>query len=222
MDRHQHELAVYQDTGRSLMSNFAATPTNLTDTLDYLLSGYNSLGNEFVGKNSQTFVYLSLQQIPPYVQDTQPTFLLPPDGQYIETDMWVPITITDARQSVAVGMQMRPWIGYNVVDGTGFATMDIFLSLNRYKAGQKLFFPTTVLERRIVLESDTSNPVNGEVITTGTSALVFQPVIDTPGEIGDYIYWQEIYLSPQSSNPRIEAVWLGVDDRSISASMVKP
>lgn len=204
------------------MSNFAATDTNITDTLDYLLSGYNSLGNEFVGKNGDTFVYLSCNGTAPYVQDTQPTFFLPQPGQYIETDMFLPITITDPRQSVAVGMQMRPWVGFDIINGAGFASADFYLTLNRYKANQPLYFPTTVIEKQIIFSSDTPNPVNGVVLTTGTSDLTFQPIIDTPGEIGDYIYWQEIYFDLTSSSPQFDFLWIGVDFRNISASMVKP
>lgn len=203
------------------MANFAATNTNITDTLDYLLSGYNSLGNEFEGKSGSSFVYLTGNQVPPFVTPTQPA-PYNPTTRYIETDMFLPITISDARQRVAVGMQMRFWVGYDVIDGPGFASADIYLSLNRYKVNQPFFFPTVVQERLISFSSDTSNPVNGDIVTTGTSDLTFQPIIDTPGEIGDYIYWQEVFMLNTSNPPYFDWQWIGVDYRNISASMIKP
>ena len=203
------------------MANFAATNTNITDTLDYLLSGYNSLGNEFEGKSGQTFVYLTGNQVPPFVTPNQPA-PYNPTTFYVETDMFLPITISDVRQRVAVGMQMRFWVGYNIINGAGFASADIYLSLNRYKINQPFFFPTVVQERLIQFSSDISNPTNGDIVTTGTSDLTFQPIIDTPGEIGDYIYWQEVFMLNTSSAPGFDWQWIGVDYRNISASMVKP
>lgn len=206
------------------MANFAATDKNLPDTLDYLLSGYNSLGNEFQGKSAQAFAYVVYGE--PYMRPVDEGFPPPPDF-YIRTDMFLPITITDPRQSVAVGMNIRPFIGYDVLGGPGFGSIDIYLSLNRYPASQRdnsILPPVVVKEKLIIFSSDISNPVNGDPITTGTSGLVFPPAIDTPGTPGDYVYWLEFYFTASSfyPDPTLDVLWLGADDRGISASMVKP
>jgi len=222
------------------MANFAATDKNLPDTLDYLLSGYNSLGNEFEGKSSGTFAYIDGSG--PETTQTQPNnppFSNIASGYYYVTDMFIPITITDARQRVVVGMSLTAQIGVYSDDNSTFppspggypATGDFYISLNRIPAQylergyQTLAWlePYTIQEVMIPFSAPAADVVDGYPLTVGTAGCVFTNIVDQPGEPGDYFYWQGIFWLNTSPSPnRLEVQWFELRNRSIGASMVKP
>lgn len=221
------------------MSNFAANDTNLTDTLDYLLSGYNSLGNEFEGKSSGTPAYMlgygettqTQPNNPPY-SNIGPTF-------YYATDMFIPITITDARQRVVVGMSLTAQMGvYSEsfpptippTPGGYPATGDFWISLNRIPAKNlqrslvelSWLEPYTIQQVIIPFSAPAADVVDGYPLTVGTAGCVFTNIVDQPGEPGDYFYWQSVYYIWTSAPNYLQVQWFELRNRSIGASMVKP
>jgi len=207
------------------MANFAITQQESLDSVNYLLSGPSNIGNDFKGKAGNNFVYFPADRLPPYASSSVPA-VPPPTLTYIETDMFVPIFITEATQQITLSAQLRPWAYWEPC--TPGSEYRFYISLNRYKAPNILFYPTynaldSDLPEFSVLITDTTGAgadPGGTIVTNGSAGMVYANTIDSPGAIGLYYYWLEMYLEPVSGDLSVE--WIGADLRSISASLIKP
>jgi hypothetical protein len=200
------------------MTNFAITQQESLDSVNYLLSGPSSIGNNLQGFFGDGFAYFPGQGGEPYAQTTQP--LTPPlTNQYLETDTFVVVNVTDPTQKIAVSGQMKLWASWTVSVPSNY---DIFIALNRYKLPNILYYPTTLTELNITFTNFDilpDDPAEGEIITVGSSGMVFANYIDEPGELGTYYYWMEVFLLPISGDMVID--WIGADYRSVTASLIQ-
>ena len=217
------------------MANFAITDQETLTSVNYLLSGPTNIGNDFTGKSggetdpNLNFVYWPGDDIPPYYSTTVPVNP-PPTLNYISTDMFVgPITVQDSTQQLVVSTQTRLWADWtaSVVSQYRF-----YITLARYRVVDGFFRPLppigsdvpggskTMVENSILLTASANSAAGGELITNGSSGMVYANIVDTPGTIGIYYYWLLIYLEPVSGDLAVN--WIGGDIRSISASLVKP
>jgi len=217
------------------MANFAITDQETLTSVNYLLSGPSNIGNDFTGKSggendpNLNFVYWPGDDIPPYYSTTVPA-TPPPTFNYIATDMFVPITVQDSTQKIVVSTQTRLWADWtaSVVD----SEYRFYITLARYRVVDGFFQPLpaigndvpggskTMVENSILLTASANSSAGGELITNGSSGMVYANIVDTPGTIGNYYYWLLIYLEPVSGDLAVN--WIGGDIRSISASLVKP
>ena len=201
------------------MANFAITQQESLDSVNYLLSGPNSIGNDLDGYFGDEFVYFPGQGGEPYAQETVP--LTPPlTDQYLETDTFTIVNVTDPNQTIAVTGQMKLWGSWTVSVPSDYT---VYIAINRYKVPNILYYPTTLTELPINFTNydiPPADPVDGEVLTVGSSGMVFANYIDRPGSLGTYYYWMEVYLEPITGDFTMD--WIGADFRSITASLIKP
>lgn len=217
------------------MANFAITDQETLNSVNYLLSGPTNIGNDFTGKSggetnpNLNFVYWPGDDIPPYYSTTVPVNP-PPTQNYISTDMFVgPITVQDATQQLVVSTQTRLWADWTASVASQYR---FYITLARYRVVDGFFRPLppigsdvpggskTMVENSILLSASANSAAGGELITNGSSGMVYANIVDTPGTIGIYYYWLLIYLEPVSGDLAVN--WIGGDIRSISASLVKP
>jgi hypothetical protein len=217
------------------MANFAITQQESLDSVNYLLSGPSNIGNDFTGKSggeddsAENFVYWPGDDLPPYYSTTVPVSP-PPTDNYIATDMFVgPIVVQDAVQKLVVSTQTRLWADWTA---STLSTYRFYITLARYRVVDGFFQPLpplgsdvpggskTMVENSILLEASANSAAGGDLITNGSSGMVYANITDSPGTIGTYYYWLLIYLQPLTGNLAVN--WIGGDIRSINASLVKP
>lgn len=226
------------------MANFSITDPQVVDSLNYVLSGPSSIGNDFEGLSQSEFVYLTNETngslaltdfttnpyVIPYVEGDPPPVGYPaPYDTYIKTGMYVPIAISDPTQQVNVTAQVRPWFSWTLSTPSEIRWRT---SLNRYKvpnlsydpalALDNFYQPTTVLVSvpiKITKVASDPFPLEGETVTNGSTGMVYTNVVDIPGSIGIFYYWMEFNITLLSGDMVID--WTGTDIASISASLIK-
>jgi hypothetical protein len=209
------------------MTNFAITQQESLDSVNYLLSGPSSIGNDFTGVFFDAFEYCTGDQIPPYMtvgteNPTPPPDYLPPSppppvDQYIETDCFAIVDITDPRQQIVVAAQCRPFAQWTASIPSNFT---FYFSINRYEFPNILYYPTTIIEYPTAY-TNWSTP--GVDVDFGQK--VFLNVTDEPGKIGRFYYWLEFYVQTDFDGVvtgDFALEYIGAQQRSISVSLVKP
>jgi hypothetical protein len=198
------------------MANFAITQQESLDSVNYLLSGPSSIGNDFRGVFFDAFAYCTGDKIPPYMSDTQPS-PPPPVDQYIETDCFAIVDITDPQQRIVVSAQCRPFAGWTASIPSDFT---FYFGINRYQYPNILYYPTTIIEYPTAYTNWSTSAVDEDF-----GQKIFLNVTDQPGSIGRFYYWLEFYVQTDFNGVitgDFALDYIGAQQRSISVSLVKP
>ena len=207
------------------MANFAITDPQILDSLNYILSGPIPTANQFKVKNFQTFKYCTGDRVAPYMTDgtvnpsPPPDYLPPspppPENQYIETDCYNIVNITDPTQKAVISCQVRPFFEATCTQID--SEIKIYVAVNRYKEPNILYYPTTVAEYAFTYTSSVP------LIDQDLGRLLFLNVTDEPGALGVYYYWLEFYVETVVSGVHLPGDfvldWIGAEFRSISTNV---
>lgn len=206
------------------MPNFAVTETNIIDTVNYLVSGPQTIGQETKGFWSYGGGYLTGNTTPPFIQDTVPSVYTQPSllsTLYLYTPAYVNVKTTSATDRVIVTGQFRP---FTYVTNTTPSTWKIRINVNRYKLINTTipYFVDyinyeTIAQDNNLFDTTTINPdVQNGNISFGET--IFASVVDSP-PIGYYAYVLDLEYEPQTGDPVLEYVY--GENIGITAAVIK-
>lgn len=224
------------------MANFAITDDQLLDTVNYLVSGPYSIGQEVEGVGEANSVYFT-DNIEPYAQGISSGVPSPAPtaNAYIKTDCFGTCTIFQPNQKIQVGCQLRPFVTFTVT--TAPAAFRFYTAIIRFTdpdlvvyedpaggygtpSGSGLELAYTIVR---VDESTTGTFTNFPIGSQVISTYIDQPGLEdllsynaTDGYIptvGNYTYWMQFRIEPVAGTFTIDSVL--ADVRSLSASLVQ-
>lgn len=193
------------------MANFAVTPNQALDTLNYIISGTPAIGQTGNAISESNSVYVNNTGFPPYVVDTPVTGGFPQDEQ-IYTDLNSTVTVTRPQDQVLVSSQCRTfvnWTADNIND-----VLEIDGNLWRYDQDGN----GTLLAYRPITLTATAAATPIDVFL---GDFIYQTLIDSPGiGIWEYSFTFEIVSAYTSANAVLNQI--EPDIRSINANIIKP
>lgn len=225
------------------MSNFAITQDDLLDTVNYIISGPVSIGQEVEGVGEANSVYFT-DNIAPYsvpVSAGAPS-PAPTANAYIKTDCFGTCTIFTPDQKIQVGGQLRPFISFTIT--TAPAAFRFYTAIIRFTDPDLVVYEDPAggygtpqgsgveLAYTIVRVDESSTgvfsvfPIGSQQISTYIDQpgledyLNYDPVnqVYIP-TVGNYTYWLMFRVEPVTGTFTIDSVQ--ADVRSLTASLLK-
>lgn len=198
------------------MANFSITGVELLDTVNYVISGPTSIGQDQEGVGESAGVYFT-NNISPYAEVTQPS---PPPAQdeWIKTDCFAIINIDNPQQKISVGCQMR---GFISLDCSVAGNLLVNVGIVRFpgntvpdpQAGNVLAYTTTNLFYATPQTVTDDGDFGNQIIVT---------YIDQPGledTTGEYTYWMMFKTSTVDGTFVVNDV--SADVRNLTATKIK-
>ena len=203
------------------MANFSITDVELLDTVNYVISGPVSIGQEVAGIGVSNSVYF-LDNIAPYAESASFGVPSPPPAKdvWIKTDCFATVNIDTPDQKVSVGAQLRCYISYDVTSAP--AVLRVQVGILRFNGTADSVIDTnsgTLLSGTITTFSNANTgTVTDEFI--GNQIIVSyidQPAIDNTS--GVYTYWLMLKASDDSGVS--DVLDMGADVRNLLVSKIK-
>lgn len=231
------------------MANFSITNAELLDTVNYIVSGPVSIGQEVEGVGESETVYFT-NNVSPYAVPygggaPSPA---PAQNEWIRTDCFGSVTIYNPNQKISVGGQLRCFFTYRVNElgpdpdssgGPNQARIRILVSILRYTGtpDNLLTDGLEIVGTRTSFTDFTINPAPGpppaDQEFIGNQIML--SYIDEPGltdlltlddttglyspTVGNYTYWLQFYLEPITGAYTIENFY--ADVRSVYINVIK-
>lgn len=227
------------------MANFSITDVELLDTVNYIVSGPVSIGQEVEGVGESATVYFT-NNTTPYAEPTPPT-PAPAQDEWIKTDCFGGVTIYNPNQKISVGGQLRCFIKYRV-DSLGpnpdsgpadIARLRVYVGILRYTGtpDNLLTAGTEIVGTRTSFTDFDINPAPGPPPADNefVGNQIMLSYIDQPGledpltlnpdtglyspTVNNYTYWLQFYIEPVIGTYTIEEFY--ADVRSVYINVIK-
>lgn len=208
------------------MPSFAVTQTNLIDSVNYLIAGPQTVGQETKGYWNFGGGYLTGFNTPPFLQDDQPP---PPiytqpaldDYKYLNTPAYVTVKTTSSTDSVIVTGQFRP---FAKVTNTIASTWNFYINVYRYKLinTSTPWFAGYINYSNIAQDNNAFNTATIDpLVQSGDRSwgeTIFASIVDTP-DVGYYAYVLDVEYRPRTGDPVLE--WVYGENIGITAAVIK-
>lgn len=199
------------------MANFSINNKEVLDTVNYIISGPFSIGQDQQGVGESDGVYFT-NNISPWVSPTIPS-PAPAQNVWIQTDCFAIVNIDTPDQKVAVGSQLRGFISLNVT--TAPANLLVNTAIVRFtgntvpdpQAGTVLAYTTTQLFYGSTGVRTDDGDFGNQIIV----AYIDQPGLEDVN--GEYTYW--LMFKTNTIDGNITVTDVGADVRNLTATKLK-
>lgn len=206
------------------MANFAIADDEILDTVNYIISGPYSIGQDQEGIGESDPVYFT-NNVSPYTSVTIPS-PAPAADTWIKTDCFATIAIDQPTQKVSVGSQLRCFISYQTTSVPGGsppgARILTEIAIRRFSGTADLVVDTnagtTLSQTQVGLINFTTGTSTDEEL--GNQIIV--SYIDQPGledTTGIYTYWLMFRISSTRGTHTITD--FSADVRNLIATKIK-
>lgn len=207
------------------MANFSINNTEILDTVNYIISGPTSIGQDQQGVGESASVYFT-DNVSPYASSTIPS---PPPAQntWIKTDCFATVNIDNPQQKISLGGQLRVFFSYDVTavpSPTTQAQLRMYVSILRFVGTAAEVVDTNAGEEIVSTISSAFSPITPSTVNDSDlfGNRIIVSYIDVPGEVstaGIYTYWLMFYLETVSGTWDVKDV--SSDVRSLIATKIK-